>query len=220
MAAKFSPLNQIVTTSDETSRIPLEACKNWKMEEICDINDSFGDDIIFYRYNEEKTINWLKNKVNKTAITLANQRCKRSAAQNTSFASQFNSTAQAINTKNEDISLISIEPSAEDMKGALQLVCDYLTDNTASKLVNILGYNLDDLKHEKNKDNQLEKRKADWEIDLEVEKETSGFMQTQPKINKTSNDVSSNSSKKKPTPAPVKKPVAGVKSITSFFGKK
>ena len=88
MAAKFSPLNQIVTTSDETSRIPLEACKNWKMEEICDINDSFGDDIIFYRYNEEKTIKWLKNKVNKTGITLANQRCKRSAAQNTSFASQ------------------------------------------------------------------------------------------------------------------------------------
>ena len=101
MATKFSPLNQIITTSGETSRIPLELCKNWKMEEICDINDTFGDDIIFYRYNEEKTMNWLKNKVSKTAITLANQRRKQSAARNTSFASQFNSSAQVINNQNE-----------------------------------------------------------------------------------------------------------------------
>ena len=218
MASKFSPLNQIITTSDETSRLPLEACKNWKMEEICDINDTFGDDIIFYRYNEEKTMSWLKNKVNKTAITLANQRCKRSAAQNTSFASQFNSSAQAINNKNESIvTVISAEPTIEDTKTALQLVCDYLSDASTIKLLSALGYSLEDLKHEK-KENQSEKRKADWEIDLEVEKETSGFTQAQPKINKTTTD--SNSSKKKPTPAPVKKPIAGVKSITSFFGKK
>lgn len=219
MATKFCPLNQIVTTSDETSRIPLEACKNWRMEEICDINDTFGDDIIFYRYNEEKTMNWLKSKVKKTAIALANQRFRRSTAQNTSFASQFNSSAQATNIKNENISAITVEPTAEDTKGALQLICDYLTDVATGKLVSSMGYNLDDLKHEK-KDNQQEKRKADWEIDLEIEKETSGFMQPQPKASKPSSDGGSNSSKKKPTQAPAKKPIAGVKSITSFFGKK
>jgi len=213
-------LNQIITTADETSRLPLEACKNWKMEEICDINDTFGDDIIFYRYNEEKTMNWLKNKVNKTSIILASQRCKRSAARNTSFASQFNSSAQATSSKNEnDISLSNAEVTADDTKVALQLVCDYLSDVASGKLVNSFGYNLDDLKHE-TKESQPEKRKAEWEIDLEVEKETSGFMTAQPKINRPSTDNSSNNSKKKPTPAVVKKPIAGVKSITSFFGKK
>ena len=111
----------------------------------------------------------------------------------------------------------SAEPTVEDTKTALQLVCDYLSDVATIKLLNASGFSSEDLKPGK-KENQPEKRKAEWEIDLEVEKETSGFTRAQPKTNSISTDTSSN--KKKPTPAPVKKPIAGVKSITSFFGKK
>ena len=35
----------------------------WNMQDICDINDKLGDDMILYRLNRDKTLSWLKEKI-------------------------------------------------------------------------------------------------------------------------------------------------------------
>ena len=51
----------ISQTAPESKRIAR--CKNLDLKHICDVNDDYGPDSIFYRYNEEKTLSWLKAKV-------------------------------------------------------------------------------------------------------------------------------------------------------------
>ena len=52
---KFSPLSQIIIADGiEAPRLPLENVPQWKMDEICDVNDKLGDDLILYRYNSDK----------------------------------------------------------------------------------------------------------------------------------------------------------------------
>ena len=66
-ASKYSPLDQIVVYSDKldddgiSDRIPLTNSNEWKLDEMCDMKD-LGD-MLLYRYNEGKTLEWLKNKV-------------------------------------------------------------------------------------------------------------------------------------------------------------
>ena len=50
-STKYSPLDQIVTHIDGCDRLPLEYSNTWNLDEICDINDSFGDDMLLYRLN-------------------------------------------------------------------------------------------------------------------------------------------------------------------------
>jgi len=244
--ARFSPLDQIVSVAEGCARINLEKASSWGLHELCDINDKFGDDMILYRHNEAKMLDWLRAKVSRTARVFAKQSRRSESASNTLFVSSFNVAAQSAQSaaaasssasaSGGDVDAAAVSP--EDTRLALQIVCDYLADATAAKLLESFGMKATDLAPTKAQEKTL-KRKADWEQELELEKETLAY-NMKPTTAVVSSQASSSSSSssssggaasssssssaaaaaKKKTPAgKVVKPAEGKASIASFFGK-
>jgi len=94
-AGKFSPLDQIVFLDAKYARFPFARASTWKLSEVCDVNDKLGDDMILYRYNEVKLLEWLNVKVQNTARAVMKQRLAKAQSQNTTFASGFNVSKQS-----------------------------------------------------------------------------------------------------------------------------
>ncbi len=93
--AQYSPLNQVIIAVEGFFHMSLVNAKQWKLEEICDVNDRIDDEIIFYRYNPEKTIVWLKSKVHNTSKTLFKHRQSKALTVNPSFSSNFDISGQS-----------------------------------------------------------------------------------------------------------------------------
>jgi len=227
---KFSPLDQIITNHDGCDRIPLTNSKEWGLDCICDINNAFGEHMILYRYNETKTIEWLKGKINKISKTIAKQRIIKESKGNINFVSSFNSGVKVNileETKNNDNN-DDIKIDKDDIITAAQIVCDYLTEKMIGKLVTSLGIEESELYTTA----VSSKRKTDWELELEIEKETLGFEKkvvddtsvTASKISNTNNNTNTNShpKKKSATQAAMKnaKSIPGVKPLSNFFAAK
>ena len=239
-SARFSPLDQIVSVAEGCARINLEKASSWGLHELCDINDKFGDDMILYRHNEAKMLDWLRAKVSRTARVFAKQSRRSESASNTLFVSSFNVAAQSAQSAaaasssasalgGGDVDAAAVSP--EDTRLALQIVCDYLADATAAKLLESFGMKATDLAPTKAQEKTL-KRKADWEQELELEKETLAYNMkpttavVSSQASSSSGGASSSSSSssaaaaaKKKLPAGKVKPAEGKASIASFFGK-
>lgn len=164
--ARFCPLDQIITTSDVVgcSRLPLLNSNNWKLHEVADVKD-LGDDLILFRFNESKTMDWLSGKVKRTAIHFMNQRLLQTSAQNVAFVSSFQSSGQSTSSDKSGPSAPPSEPDFCDVKSAVQVIADYLTDAMTEKLLKMFGLSTSDCFDSKS---QSVKRKTDWEADLEV----------------------------------------------------
>lgn len=249
--SKYSPLDQIIITQPTCCRIPIHMIKRMNMTDVCDINDKYGEDMILYRYNEDKTMKWLTDKVNRTCRVIAKQRIRKNASINTSFVSNFNVSEQSTittaattaittgkdsnNGNGESESVLvdnaddDIVITREDTKVALQIICDYLTETIASKLVACFDMTLQDLLPSKAAQN-ITKRKADWEIELEIEKETLAFQMPPASGASSSSNInskgSSSASKVTATAAGTKKKafmpkeikqIAGVQKLSNFF---
>lgn len=236
---KYSPLDQIVTTHGDCDRMPLPLSKltgSWKLEEMCDMKD-LGDDLVLFKYNEEKALSWLQAKVKRTATTIALQRMRREKEDKTLFVAGFDISAQQAgnntNTNKEndenDVSGISknVESNKEDEKIALQIVADYCSVSMATKLVGKYGFaSVDNL----TMPIQENKRKADWEVEMEMEKETLAFantatgMDNNPYQQSSSNAQMQQPPKKKAAPSTstvkLQQAAKGTKSMMSFFTKK
>lgn len=65
------------------------------MSEVCDVNDKLGDDMILYKYNETKALEWLRLKVQKVATTVAKKRKIRLANQQKTCVDSFVVAAQS-----------------------------------------------------------------------------------------------------------------------------
>jgi hypothetical protein len=193
---KYSPLDQIVIMGDGHDRIPLQtAVKAWKLDEMLDMKD-LGDDLVLFRYNEEKMLSLLKSKVKKAAAVICVHRQRQSKSDTT--VSTFNVAAQealggsssssgglpaaaaaeAAKTV-EALNTDDIVPSSSDTLEAVQLISDYLTDECTKLLAASLGLDLGDINTVSMKGSGGggvgEKRKADWELELEMEKETAAY---------------------------------------------
>jgi ribonuclease H2 subunit B len=94
-AGRFCPLDQVITMDEKYSRFCVKQAGSWKMHEMCDVNDKLGDDMLLYRYNETKLVEWLKGKVNAVAGVLKLQREAKASTHNTTFASGFNVSKQS-----------------------------------------------------------------------------------------------------------------------------
>ena len=180
---KFSPIDQIITASSGVMRIPMDNLPKWKLDEICDINDKLGDDMLLYRFNAEKTISWLKEKVAKVASVLASQRQKQTKATNNATVDSFDMSFQSLlqtssvnfqadNDIPKDLewaahseSQVTVLP--EDVKLALQIISENLTESTSKSLIESYDYSLNDV-HELGIKKIDVKRKQDWEEELEV----------------------------------------------------
>lgn len=92
----FSPLNQVVQVDAEESgdRIPLDLASTWRLEQLLDVNDKLGEDMLLYRFNEEKALGWLESKVRRGALAIATARASRERTVNSAFVSGFNASAQ------------------------------------------------------------------------------------------------------------------------------
>lgn len=84
-ATRYSPLDQIITYVEGCDQIPLHHHSEWSMNDICDVNDQLGDDMILYRLNMDKTLLWLQTKVNNTALYLCKKRIKTLRTQVSTF---------------------------------------------------------------------------------------------------------------------------------------
>lgn len=233
--AKYSPLDQVVVIGDGYDRIPLkEAMASWKLDEMLDMKD-LGDDLILFRFNQDKVVALLKAKAERAAKAICAHRNKQSKAD--TIVSTFDVSAQEAlskgNTGTEHDSSASsteLEVTSDDTLQAVQLVSDYLTDNMTKLLVSAMNLNISDVNTVSMKG---EKRKADWEIELEIEKETSAYT-AKPTMTSQNDAVQSNfgggfgpqSSGMKPpakkatnAAARIGKP-KGTASIASFFGAK
>jgi hypothetical protein len=98
---KYSPLDQIVLLDEKYSRFPFNRVSSWKMQDMCDVNDKLGDDMILYRYNESKMLEWLKRKVDAVAGVIRTQRLAKACAQNTKFVAGFNVSKQSTGVTSE-----------------------------------------------------------------------------------------------------------------------
>jgi hypothetical protein len=92
----FRPLNQIITTVEGTDRIPLESSFEWKLDEICDVNDRMVSEgmPIFYRLNLDKVMSWLRDRVTRTMAVLSRQRIRQQGQESTGL---FDSSHQSRN---------------------------------------------------------------------------------------------------------------------------
>jgi hypothetical protein len=165
--AKFCPLDQVVCTNDVVgcSRLPLTKSTQWKLDEITDVKD-LGDDLILFRFNESKTLSWLSVKVRRTAAHFMSQRQQKVDMENVAFVSSFQSSIQAnVNSKNSSTETQLSEPNSHDIKTAVQVISDYLSESMSEKLLRVFGLSASDLTDTKNLNS---KRKTDWEADLEV----------------------------------------------------
>jgi hypothetical protein len=167
-ALKFSPLDQIVTVSPNCSRIPLEDCKNWKIDEVADVNDKLGDDMILYRYNLQKVIQWLRKKVENTAKVIMKQRLEEKTSSNIVNSVDFSfQSSKPVNLKEESGNVAEVEPSREDLIKAVLIVSDYVTDSASKLLCESFGFSQSDLSDTNTRKSET-KRKSDWEEELEV----------------------------------------------------
>lgn len=184
-ATRYSPLDQIITFVEGCDRIPLQHCADWNLGDICDVNDQLGDDMILYRLNMDKTLAWLRAKVDKTAAYMHKKQLKRKTMQ----VSTFNSGAQSkqgtgyftlaflpciFSPMRCPISCTEPGPSVEEEPSvgrestvqALAVICDILSDPLADKLLKT--YDVDKESVVKSSKAAGAKRKADWETALEV----------------------------------------------------
>lgn len=165
--ARYCPLDQVVCTNDTAgcSRLPLTKSREWKLDEITDVKD-LGDDLILFRFNEVKTLEWLSAKVTRTAIHFMKQRQEKMDTENVAFVSTFQSSSHAtVNLKSNMTETTLSEPNSHDTKTAIQVVTDYLSESMTEKLLKAFGLSAADLTDTKN---HSSKRKTDWEADLEV----------------------------------------------------
>lgn len=196
---QYSPLDQIITLSDESSgceRMSLNNSIHWKLENIADVKD-LGDDLILYRYNETKTMEWLKAKIQRVARHLLSVRKSRASEQTTSFVSTFNSVGQSSSsssssTTNTMNTIEHSEPESQDIRMALQVVTDYLTESMTIKIVASFGMDIKEMVVTKS---QTQKRKADWEYELDIEKETLAYALPPKRDAPVANATTSSSSK-------------------------
>jgi hypothetical protein len=96
---------------------------------------------------------------------------------------------------------------------------EYLNDNTTKLLLEGLNVSASELTASTKQLNI--KRKADWEEELEIEKETIAYttsIGTKDATIKSTSSIAQEAKKAKATT--IKPPPAGVKSITSFFAPK
>jgi len=185
--SRYSLIEQIVSHVAGCDRFNLKNIGVWQMADICDVNDKY-DDEVFYRHNEETLMAFLTAKIVRCATHLSKVRLARLGASNSKgFASGFNAAAQRAKTTHMEVTTSDSAVVAkgplyveEDLRQALQIVGDYLSDEISVRLASHLatigvlsplaGVDVD--LQEGGEGSKFvpaeEKRKASWETDLEV----------------------------------------------------
>lgn len=95
-ALKFSPINQLIFDhrKENSDPFPISVLKTWSLDDICDVNDKLGEDMVLHRLNEDKCLRWLEGKVERCAAKLREVRQRENRGEDTNFVSGFNISHQ------------------------------------------------------------------------------------------------------------------------------
>lgn len=189
-SARYSPLSQIISSTLPTSsktaatttassgptattdepqanemrKIQLKYQSEWKLDEICDVNDKLGADMLLYRLNYDKLLHWLRGKVTKLTQVIYQKRKQKEFKESKSlFDSSFQSKSKSDERRDDDD--VEGTSSDEDLKTALTIILDYLPDSVTLQLLQSYDMSIESLTTSTQNSN---KRKADWEAALEV----------------------------------------------------
>jgi len=226
---KYMPMDQIVSFVEGCTKLPLEWIGDWNMTSICDVNDSFGDDMLLFRLNHSKTLDWLAAKVGAAATVLAGKRVDDDASRNRMKVDGFQSAgtgfAAAAATTADGAAGAGAGADAPGVNGviradtnvALQIVSDYISPALAGKLAERFGVSTAEVLASKA---APPKRKTDWEEELELEKDTLRGRSAADLKRPTPGPGSGPAKKAAPSKgsASRKAPLKGMQSMKSFFG--
>lgn len=137
--ARYSPLSQILVHPEavHTRMIAKLGGIYQQLRHLCDVNDKHGPDCVFYRWNEAKTLKWLKRKVENVATlfmtdpSLANGMCSSSSTKGLQFCKDINTqdssgaSARSIGSK---------EPKLAAWDMALSIISAYVDPEVSGKL--------------------------------------------------------------------------------------
>lgn len=228
---KYCPLDQLVPAVDGCDRFPLAWADSWGLDDICDVNDSFGDDMLLFRLNREKLLAWLKSRVQATATVIAARRQYMEGRRNQMKVEGFNLSSNTDNSTASSNDQGSTLVTLADTRIALQIVGDYLSTSTLETLSQAYGVSASEVQAQKA--TPIVKRKADWEEVLAIEQDRGasismvGSVQARDLKKPTAASKAASATKKtavkKTASSSSKKllpPGRGVQGIASFFSKK
>lgn len=111
------------------------------LDRICDVNDRLGEDMLLYRYNEEKTKAWLAGKVERLGRKLAELEAKQGRANQGSFVAGFTMSSKKEAGTPDAVGASSVDGAAErgvvvtesHRLAAVDFIQEYLDDNSAAQ---------------------------------------------------------------------------------------
>jgi ribonuclease H2 subunit B len=134
--SKYTPLDQIFPMSTpeapNTHLLSKQSNMTSQLSHLCDVNDKYGPDMIFFRYNEEKTLKWIQKKIKNVKQLLdINPNIYSKCG---SDGPQFSKIGTSSEPGNNDSAL---EKSRWNL--ATATVSEYLTDDLIIKVRQILA---------------------------------------------------------------------------------
>jgi hypothetical protein len=168
--SRYSPIDQILAPMNSYDRFDFSDKHFQLLGEVCDVNNELGDDMVLCRYNEAKTLTWLKKRVELAANTLAKKRIIKAAFLDTT--KHFNLSHQcSADTPASTAAEVVAAVGDEDRILAMQMIADYLEDYLVDKLLAEYKYEKSILQSKVT----TIKRKADWEMEMEVSQASSCY---------------------------------------------
>ena len=226
---KYSPMDQIIPYIEGCAKFPLQWIADWRLQDICDINDSFGDDMLLYRLNKDKTLQWLRAKVDAAARVFAAKRADEDAQRNRMKVAGFQASssvepsgAPGSVSENAANGGSSSGVQTTDTKLALQVVLDYIGKDLSERLTASYGVCSAEVLATKA---APARKKTDWEEELELEKDKAASISMTggrhaSELKRPAPKKPSSASKTAKTAKKAAVPLKGMQGITSFFSKK
>ncbi|NXU83663.1 RNH2B Ribonuclease, partial [Xiphorhynchus elegans] len=193
---KFQPLDQVVLDPEYSNCPLLLKCGNGKqhIQHVTEEKEIGGQK--FHKYSQEKTLKWLKKKVNQTVKALKSNNVSVSERV---LASTFPSSKQITDTKEEDY-----------IRYAHGLISEYIPEDLSKELLKYLG--LPELRSPASEP-PLKKRKLS-DVPVEPEEDYTKFNSDNLKTKKANTKMSAAQK------ALAKVDKSGMKSISTFFSSK
>ncbi|KAF1320398.1 Ribonuclease h2 subunit b, partial [Globisporangium splendens] len=213
---RFTTLYELLAQSQNTWWLQLAACNQAKIERICEVQGTGGDDTLdnlFVKANVAKILQWLRAKVTRIAATLAKQAAEN-AKQNTSgFDANFVLPGAPVTPEPVVLEAPTID-ATKFHRDAIELIADYLSADVTDLL-----YQQFDLEKEvpvapQSAASAANPHESFQRFDRRLQPETGAAASN----NKRTPPSAASASKKKSKLANVDR--SGMKSLTSFFTKK
>ncbi|TMW68305.1 hypothetical protein Poli38472_005773 [Pythium oligandrum] len=211
---KYSSTYDLLSQSQNVWWLQLgSAVTQEKIEQICDVQFTGGDealDNLYVRFNEVKAITWLSNKVRRVAKVLSQQAASSSGAFDTKFVLPGQTTTATTAT----ISSGELDPHY--LKEAIDLVADYVPSSLTALVYKELGISKTQPVSAKTPGTAV--ANVDSAGVDSIRRFDRRHSQEGATPNKRAPASSANASAKKSKLANVDR--TGMKSLSSFFGKK